>query len=136
MKRSIFWGSILGAIILDQGSKWLVSSLGWTVVLNTGISFGIQIGLEIGLSLLLLIGLGWVALSRISSQTYVFWGMFLGAASSNLVDRFLFGGVRDWLSWPIFGFRNNLADVFIFVGLLGILFFEFVWDNQKSKKDV
>ena len=50
--------------------------------------------------------------------------LIIAGAISNLVDRFLYGGVIDFIDcyvykwhWPIF----NLADVFVCVGILGIL---------------
>lgn len=29
---------------------------------------------------------------------------------SNLLDRLVYGGVRDWLTVPVLGLKNNLAD--------------------------
>lgn len=53
------------------------------------------------------------------------WSMILGGATGNLFDRLLWGGVIDFLDigyksfrWPVF----NVADIFIFVGVL-LLFF-------------
>ena len=37
-------------------------------------------------------------------------GLFLGGAMSNIMDRLVIGGVRDWLPVPVLGLRNNLAD--------------------------
>ncbi len=48
-------------------------------------------------------------------------GTFLGGAVSNMLDRIFFGGVRDWLTIPVMGIRNNLADWAIFLGLAWIL---------------
>jgi lipoprotein signal peptidase len=50
--------------------------------------------------------------------------LFLAGATSNLIDRFVFGGVRDWLSWPVFNFSNNLADIWITLGFSGIIYDE------------
>jgi len=47
----------------------------------------------------------------------------------NAIDRLLYGAVADFINVTCCGFRNpysfNLADVFIFIGLIGLLVFKF-----------
>ncbi len=45
-------------------------------------------------------------------------GLFFGGALSNILDRIVFGGVRDWLSIPFTSLNNNVADWAIFIGLV------------------
>lgn len=109
--------------ILDQGSKYLVTQHGSPIVINQGISFG-WLGegkwLTLGLVVLICLGIG---------GTYRYWqraplavGLFLGGVMANMSDRFIFGGVRDWLPIPLLGLYNNLADwaillaVFLLIG--------------------
>ena len=51
----------------------------------------------------------------------------IGGALGNAIDRLLYGAVADFINVTCCGFRNpysfNLADVFIFVGLMGLLIF-------------
>ncbi|NMC51857.1 hypothetical protein GYA54_03980 [Candidatus Kuenenbacteria bacterium] len=52
--------------------------------------------------------------------TIGYWFIFLGAAS-NLIDRFRFSAVIDFIDlkfWPVF----NLADIMIVVGIIFLLF--------------
>ena len=56
--------------------------------------------------------------------THVFTSIFLGGAIGNFIDRIIRGYVIDYLSIRIKKFRSavfNLADLCIFIGLIGIL---------------
>ena len=95
--------------VADQGVKYLFSS---HAMLNTGISFSFLSGLggllESALILLLIVGIGvtWHCL-RVPHWSQ---GAFWGAAISNMIDRFWFGGVRDVWYIPGTTVKNNLAD--------------------------
>lgn len=43
--------------------------------------------------------------------------LMIAGGTSNLLDRLLHGGVYDWLSMPIIGGYNNLADWAITIGV-------------------
>ena len=55
--------------------------------------------------------------------------LVIGGALGNAIDRILYGAVADFINVTCCGFRNpysfNLADVFIFMGLIGLLIFNF-----------
>ncbi len=61
------------------------------------------------------------ALARISG------GLLVGGALANVLDRLLYGFVLDFLNTSCCGIDNpfvfNLADVWIFAGALGLVFF-------------
>ena len=52
----------------------------------------------------------------------------------NAIDRLIYGGVADFLNVTCCGIRNpfsfNVADIAIFLGLLGIIFF--ATDSKKE----
>jgi lipoprotein signal peptidase len=98
-------------VIIDQISKFLITAMRWPIVLNEGISFGWRpTGEWLTISLLVLIVLV-VALSyRYWSRAPYATGLFLSGLASNMADRFMFGGVRDWLLIPLTSLTNNLAD--------------------------
>mgnify|MGYP000875656494 CR=1 FL=1 len=52
--------------------------------------------------------------------------IFLGAIS-NLIDRFVYSSVIDYINFYLF--RNNIADILIWVGILMIVFYNF--ENKK-----
>lgn len=90
-----------------------------TFVLNSGVAFGFFQGHGLWITLGTLVILG--ALFRTTLQLAprkwvpVCLGLILGGAMGNLIDRFRFGSVVDFLDfrvWPVF----NLADSCITVG--------------------
>lgn len=64
-------------------------------------------------------------------------GFLIGGALGNVLDRVYYGYVLDFLNTSCCGWNNptvyNVADVFIFVGALGLVFF--AKDNGPAKKD-
>lgn len=97
--------------------------------MNPGIAFGLAtqaqplmlVAIAAAMSLVLLVFI-WRSESPLQRITL---GMILGGAFGNIVDRLRFGAVRDVIDlhwsgwhWPTF----NLADAFITIGVLIILF--------------
>lgn len=110
--------------LLDQLSKALATVYG-EVMLNQGVAFGWGLfsvpqwllGFLMGLLLIILLFVG----RQFFFRYPIFTALLVGGAWSNIVDRWVFGGVRDWLSAP-FGLMNNLADWAVVIGVLGLLF--------------
>lgn len=91
---------------------------------NYALPFGLDFGARANTSVLFLAYavVGWLVI-RMDLQTRpARWGrvIFLAGAISNLVDRIVFGYVRDFADLGL-GFVFNLADVFIVVGLLMVI---------------
>jgi lipoprotein signal peptidase len=84
---------------------------GIAVTVNTGASFGTPFGLSAAfIPFMIIIVLAGLVAFLYRSISPLSLGLLVGAALSNVADRFWFGGVRDWLTVPLFGLRNNLAD--------------------------
>lgn len=112
---------IIGGVILsDQLTKMWAYNQGW-VILNPGISFGWLAGVPSSLILGLLTGLvvvlAWWS-RRFWTRYTLAGGLFWGGALSNLLDRWWWGGVRDWLPVPGVKIHNNLADYALTVAIL------------------
>ena len=137
---------------LDQLSKWFVVfylELQQKLFLNLNNQFinfymawnkGINFGLFEGDSVFQAYGL--TAISIVISIVFLVWlrngssffihilaALVIGGALGNAIDRLLYGAVADFINITCCGFRNpysfNLADVFIFIGLIGLLVFKF-----------
>ena len=137
---------------LDQVSKWFVVfylDLQQKLFLNLNNQFinfymawnrGINFGLFEGDSVFQAYGL--TAISIVISIVFLVWlrnassffihilaALVIGGALGNAIDRLLYGAVADFINITCCGFRNpysfNLADVFIFIGLIGLLVFKF-----------
>lgn len=108
-------------LIVDQVSKYFaIQTTGFTI--NTGISFNLfaSAGITIALIIAYVLFFEW-SCSRWQEKYPIAMGLVLGGGLSNLVDRVVYGGVRDFLPVPFIGVVNNLADWMIVVGLLLIL---------------
>lgn len=128
--RSFLIGSDLnGVTLLPLG----VVSLDLHYTINTGVNFGLA-GAATTSRQLLLSGLALVICAAIiiwgfrSSQRWAVTiaGLFAGGGLANAYERLAFGGVFDYLNVSTSFFNNpfsfNLADVYIFVGLVLYIF--------------
>jgi lipoprotein signal peptidase len=131
-----------GMILVDQLSKWLVASLDPQLVeLNAGVSFGWfavdgSFADQAMLSSVLVVFLFLVFLAgyrQLWSKQPLLAGIFFGAVLSNILDRLLVGGVRDWLYIPFTTLKNNMADWCIFFVCAGLAVQE-LGEIQSSKK--
>lgn len=148
MRRMALWAGLVFA--LDQLSKWAVvqglnlKEIGdydllspfvvFRMAWNRGVNFGLLSNdTELARWALIAMALGisiWVALwvrREGGVRTEVFAGLLIGGALGNVVDRVIYGAVADFLNMSCCGIDNpysfNLADISIFLGALGLVFF-------------
>ncbi|MEH2247023.1 signal peptidase II [Nostoc sp.] len=141
LKNRLFWIAAFIAFFLDQITKyWVVQTftLGqtlsllpgifhFTYVTNTGAAFSLLSGkvewlrwLSLGVSLVL------IALA-LFGPTLNLWdqlgyGLILGGAMGNGIDRFVLGYVVDFLDFRLINFAVfNVADSFISIGIVCLL---------------
>ena len=115
-------------IILDQTTKILAQSY-FGYVCNQGIAFGIKLGnSSLGFERFFVIAV--VILLAIIFAGFVCEGQnlrklslafILGGGVSNLLDRILFGCVRDFLNFGLIS-SFNLADSTIMIGVLVMIY--------------
>ena len=128
--------ALIGTFLLDQGIKDLfVNGLDWQhpclsleLHYNTGVAFSffaflgpwlkwIQAALIAGMTL-------YMFGSGLIGQYPLMLGMLLGAAASNLYDRFIHIGVVDYVAWhcgfdyAVFNYADAVIDVVIVVILV------------------
>jgi signal peptidase II len=120
---------IIFFVFLDLLTKHFASKF-FSVSLNTGVSLGLFNNLSPVIMFFLLLIICLVIIFFLfnyfipTSRDNFFLSLFIAGTLANLIDRFYNGGVRDWLSLPFLGFENNLADLYIFIGLIGIIILE------------
>lgn len=150
-RTSMVWVALL-IVIIDQASKYyLVSIINMPVhspimltpffnlvmVWNHGVSFGMFSGMNakwflVGTSLIIC-GLLW----HMSKDAYntlhkVAYGMVIGGALGNVIDRFHYGAVADFFDFHIRQWHYpafNVADMAIVCGVIGLL-----WCELSKKK--
>ena len=154
--RLMFWAGFW-VFLADQATKWIVVHwlglaqrlymdvlpplLNFRMAWNTGVNFGLFSGLDmrwvlIAVALLIsAVVVGWVWRDRPGKWAQIFAGILVGGALGNVVDRVLYGAVADFLNMSWWGFENpysfNIADIAIFIGALGLVFFG--GDGTKGK---
>ena len=143
-------------LTLDQLSKWFVvfylelkqklylnlnnQFINFYMAWNKGINFGLFEGdsvLQAYILTTVAVLISIVFFIWLKNTTSFFLQLFaslvIGGALGNAIDRIMYGAVADFINITCCGLRNpysfNLADIFIFLGLLGILIFR-VEDKQ------
>ena len=150
MYRILLFSTIF--LILDQLAKWFVvfylelqqklylnlnnPFMNFYMAWNKGINFGLFQGDSVTQAYLLtavsvvisIIFFIWLRNSK-SFMMHILAALVVGGALGNAIDRLLYGAVADFINVTCCGLRNpysfNLADVFIFSGLIGLLVFKF-----------
>ncbi|WP_457596386.1 signal peptidase II [Hydrogenimonas sp.] len=139
---AVFLLAAAGVFIVDQnikalflhGWRWDSPCLSLYLVFNRGVAFSMFAFLGPWLKwiqLVLLAGVMGYVLHGGYLKRYAFpLGLLVGAGLSNIYDRFLHGGVVDYVAWHcVFDFAVfNFADVTIDLAVLLIL-----WLNFKKK---
>jgi signal peptidase II len=158
--RLIIWFGLL-ALIADQLSKYVVIHmmgvspfqgidvlppvLNFRYGENRGVNFGlfssdsdITRWTLVVVALIICIAVTrWVLVTRQSKLVYICTGLLVGGALGNVFDRVVYGYVLDFLNSSCCGWNNptvyNVADIFIVIGALGLVFF--AKDSKQRKKD-
>ncbi|BAY91079.1 MULTISPECIES: signal peptidase II [unclassified Tolypothrix] len=141
LKNNLFWIAALIAFFIDQLTKyWVVQTfkLGqtlpllpdifhFTYVTNTGAAFSLLSGkvewlrwLSLAVSLVL-IGVALFG-PLLNFWDQLGYGLILGGAMGNGIDRFILGYVVDFLDFRLINFAVfNMADSFISIGIVCLL---------------
>ncbi|MBD2414347.1 MAG: lipoprotein signal peptidase [Desmonostoc geniculatum HA4340-LM1] len=145
LKNRLFWIAAFVAFFLDQITKyWVVQTFSLeqtvpllpgifhlTYVTNTGAAFSLLSGkvewlrwLSLGVSLVL-IGLALFG-PTLNLWDQLGYGLILGGAMGNGIDRFVLGYVVDFLDFRLINFAVfNVADSFISIGIVCLLIASF-----------
>lgn len=138
-KNSYFWLLFVTAIVLDQlvkelilgGFRWESSCISIVLAFNDGVAFSMFSFLKewlkyIQIAILLTIFVYIFATTKLANIKLPL-GLLLGAGVSNVIDRFVHGGVVDYVFWHC-GFEFaifNLADVLIDFAVVWIIYLHF-----------
>ena len=120
---------------------YIYSFLNFYLVWNTGIGFGLasletNIYYHILTSIIVIINIGLIFLLIRSKKVYTYLiALIIGGSLGNLFDRIYYYAVPDFIDlhlgnyhWFIF----NVADIFITVGIIGLIFAELLKKKEES----
>lgn len=98
------------------------------VILNKNASLGLSVPFLEIVSLLFLIVLfrWWYKEKKAWGLALIIFGGLL-----NLIERFYFGGVRDYWQIPMTNIYNNLNDYFIVGGFIQVIWY-FIWKKKQK----
>ena len=128
-----------GRLSITVISGFINFNMAW----NEGINFGLfansseimRIVLII-VSILICIGILFWAIKQRSLFLLFYASAIIGGALGNVIDRVIYGAVADFLNITCCGLYNpysfNIADISIFLGVIGIIFFP--TEKNKNKK--
>lgn len=115
-----------------------------TYARNTGVAFSLldnSLLFIIIITFVVIIGLIWyICKNKFDKYNSICYGLVIGGAIGNLIDRIIYGYVIDFIDIYIFGYDYpifNMADIFIVVGIIGlfILSIREVGDNDGNKSN-
>jgi signal peptidase II len=96
-----------------------------TLVHNEGAAWGLfsnaKIVIAIGTIIALTIIYHFIYCFKQNTRNHIAFGLLIGGLAGNLIDRILFGHVRDFLDFYIFNYDYpvfNIADVSIVIGVI------------------
>ena len=153
-KNKIFWIVATISLCLDQATKyWVVQNFNlletqplipgvfhFTYVRNTGAAFSLLAGntyILRWLSLFVSLGLMGFALfgGKLKKLEQISYGLLLGGAMGNGIDRFIFASVVDFIDLRLIRFAVfNLADVSINLGIICWLIDSFKKPNSQNNR--
>ena len=121
---------------------YILPFLNFYLVWNTGIGFGIaslesNIYYHLLTAVIIIVNIVLIILLNKTKPYYTYFiAMILGGSLSNLFDRIYYYAVPDFIDvhlgnfhWFIF----NVADIFITVGIIGLIFVELIKKDKVSK---
>lgn len=118
MKKFILIAVLI--VILDQITKFLMKDVHFGIfnyVTNTGAAFSLFTGFNFILSLISLVVVLFIFyFYKKNDKLWLPLSFLLGGTIGNLIDRTIFGYVRDFIDfgfWPVF----NIADSFNVIGV-------------------
>ena len=109
-------------VFTDQLIKYYLFTQKRLYSLNSGISFNIKFPFLLFFILLSLGILCYYFFRTKNKKKKIFLLLIISGGFSNLLDRYFYLGVVDYINF-INLFKNNLADIYISLGILGLVLY-------------
>ncbi len=124
--------SVVRSLLPTGDSMSVVPFLSITHVQNVGIAFGllqfnIMRWLLVAIALAVVVAIAWSCKHHKLKEHFLAWGLIMGGALGNVIDRIMLGTVTDFIDfhfWPAF----NVADSALTIGVIIL-----VWHAWKKE---
>ena len=121
---------------------YITSFLNFYLIWNTGIGFGLasmetNIYYHVLTAIIACINIGLIFFLIKSKSTYAYMiALILGGSLGNLFDRLYYYAVPDFIDFHLGNFHwfiFNVADIFITIGIIGLILIELLKKEKDSK---
>lgn len=129
---------VINLMIENQSISLIKDFFSITYAKNTGVAFSFLEGnvplIIIITSIIILLILKYLKETVQNKYEIICYGLIVGGAIGNLIDRIIYGYVIDFLDFNLFGYPFpifNIADTAIVIGIFSLIILSFIEDKNK-----
>lgn len=129
---------VINLMIENQSIALIKNFFSITYAKNTGVAFSFLEGnvplIIIITSIIILLILKYIKETVQNKYEIICYGLIIGGAIGNLIDRIIYGYVIDFLDFNLFGYPFpifNIADTAIVIGIFSLIILSFI---EKDKQ--
>ena len=131
---------VINTMIEHQSITIIENFFSITFAKNTGVAFSFLEGkvplIIIMTSIVIIFILKYIKTTKPNKKESICYGLVLGGAIGNLLDRLIYGYVIDYLDFNLFGYSFpifNLADTFIVIGIIILLILSIIESRNQNE---
>lgn len=131
---------VINLMIENQSISLIKDFFSITYAKNTGVAFSFLEGnvplIIIITSIIILLILKYIKDTVQNKYESICYGLIIGGAIGNLIDRISYGYVIDFLDFNLFGYPFpifNIADTAIVIGIFTLIILSFIEGSDKSE---
>lgn len=131
---------VINTMIEHQSITIIENFFSITFAKNTGVAFSFLEGkvplIIIMTSIVIIFILKYIKTTKPNKIESICYGLVLGGAIGNLLDRLIYGYVIDYLDFNLFGYSFpifNLADTFIVIGIIILLILSIIESRNQNE---
>lgn len=128
---------VINFMIENQSITLIKDFFSLTYAKNTGVAFSFLEGnvplIIIITSIIILLILKYIKDTIQNKYEIIWYGLIIGGAIGNLIDRIFYGYVIDFLDFNLFGYPFpifNIADTAIVIGIFSLIILSFIEDKK------
>lgn len=131
---------VINFMIEHQSISIIKNFFSITFAKNTGVAFSLLEGkvplVIIMTSIIIILILKNIKTTNSNKYEIICYGLIIGGALGNLIDRIIYGYVIDFLDFNLFGYSFpifNLADTAIVIGILTLIILNFIESRNENE---